>query len=821
MAHTKNWIPVLLLTWLLLALPGILSAQRNPAKGADEAFSKQQYTLAIDKYKKAYTKVKKNNEEKNRITAQLAECYRLTGNNKRAVASYKRLVKNEYDKRNPEILLRYADALKINGDFEDAIVQYKAYAERVPEDPRGLRGAETAALIEEWIENPSKYEVTNIKSLNSREADFAPAYTSENYNEIAFTSTREGSQGKETDKWTGQNFSDLFVSKMDRKEEWSTPVPLDASETINTKANEGSATFNSKFNTIYFTKCPNTEQIESGCQVYKSNRSGRNWSDPEMVEIKGIDTLSTIGQPTVSENELLIYFSANRKGGMGGKDLWVAMRDSKSESFGRPLNLGEVINTPGDELFPFLRNDTTLFFASDGHGGMGGLDILVTTIDTAGNWGTPRNLKYPINSTSDDFGIVFHPQAEYGFLSSNRKGTRGQEDIWYFIEPPLEFTVAGTVKDDRTLMFVEDATVQMIGSSGSSVSTRTNDQGYYSFGKSQVEPNTTYEMIVTKPGYFNSKGTFTTVGVEFSKDFEKDFVLQPIPAEPILLPEILYDLAKWDLKPQYEDSLQGLVQTLRDNPNLVIELASHTDIRDSDERNDILSQRRAQSVVDYLIIRGIDPYRLVAKGYGERVPLTLKKDVTRDGFLFEQGTVLDEAYINSLATEQQKEAAHQMNRRSEFRVLRRDYVPRGDGNPDIADINIVINPDDNTIGFTQQPGTGTYLSYCIMAGYNEEFAFDQGADAMISLDKALDLLKWGAISKEDFEGDPEKALANNTIADRAVINIKELTIANKTINDVQLRVTYKLNFGLVFGDRLMKRFGKYTYNSTTNKLTIE
>ncbi len=821
MAHMNKYFSGIAFLLLLAAFPLTSSAQRNPAKSADEAFAKQQYSLAIDKYKKAYTKVKKNKEEKNRITAQLAECYRLTGNQKRAVASYKRLVKNEYDKRNPEILLRYADALKVNGDFADAIVQYQAYAERVPDDPRGKRGAESTALVEDWLENPSKYEVTNIKSINSREADFAPAYTSDNYNEIAFTSTREGTQGKETDKWTGQNFSDLFVAKLDRKGEWSTPVLLDDSETVNTEGNEGAATFNSKFNTIYFTRCPNTEQIESGCQIYKSSRSGRNWSDPEMVEIKGIDTLSTIGQPTVSENELIIYFSANRRGGIGGNDIWVALRDSKGEGFGRPLNIGNVVNTPGDEIFPFLRNDTTLYFASDGHGGMGGLDIFVSTIDTAGNWGTPKNLKSPMNSIYDDFGIIFHPTDEYGFLSSTRKGGRGMEDLWYFIEPPLEFTLAGTVKDDRTLMFVEDATVQLIGSTGSSVSTRTNDQGYYSFGKSQLESNTTYEVMVTKPNYFNSRGTFTTVGVEFSKDFEKNFMLHPIPSEPIMLPEILYDLAKWDLKPQYEDSLQGLVQTLRDNPNLVIELASHTDIRDSDERNDILSQRRAQSVVDYLIIRGIDPYRLVAKGYGERVPLKLKKDVIREGFLFKEGTVLDEAYINSLTSDKEKEAAHQMNRRSEFRVLRRDYVPIGNSNVDIADVNIVINPDDNSVLFTEQPGTGTYLSTCILAGYNEQFAYDKGADPMISLDKAMELLKWGAISKEDFEGDPEKVLANNTIADRAVINIKELTIANITITDVQLKVTYKLKLDLVFGERLLSRFGKFNFNTTTNKLTIE
>ena len=818
--HMNKLFSGILLLVIFITIPSFLNAQRNPAKGADEAFSKQQYSLAIDKYKKAYTKVKKNKEEKNRITAQLAECYRFTSNYKRAAASYKRLIRNEWDKRNPEIRLHYADMLKITGNYIEAIEQYNTYAERVPEDQRGRRGAETATLVKEWIENPSKYEVTNVKKVNSREADYSPSYTTDNYNEIVFTSTREGATGKEMDNWTAQNFSDLFIAKIDRKGDWSEPVLFDNTEVLNTNANEGTATFNSKFSTIYFTKCPNDQQKESGCQIYKSRRTGRNWGEPEMVEIASIDTMSTIGQPTISEGELVIYFASNRRNGMGGKDIWVAYRDSKTEGFGRPMNLGELINTPGDEMFPFLRNDTTLFFASDGHGGMGGLDIFVSTIDTVGNWGKPRNLKYPMNSSYDDFGIVFHPTDEYGFFSSNRKGTRGKEDIWHFIEPPLIFTLSGTIKDDRTLMYMANASVQLVGSTGLSVTTRTNDEGYYSFGESQLEPSTMYEVLVAKENYFNQKGTFTTIGVEFSKDFIKDFSMIPLPSEPIALPEILYDLAKWDLKPQYQDSLQDLIQTLRDNPNIVVELAAHTDMRDSDEKNDILSQKRAQSVVDYLIIRGIEPGRLVAKGYGERVPLKLKKDIIRDGFPFTEGTTFDEIYIESLSSNREKEVAHQLNRRTEFRILRKDYVPIST-NMDLATINIAINPEDNAVIFTEAPRSGTYVSTCIINGYNEEFAFDKGADAMISLEQAMNLLKWGALSKDDFDGDPEKILANNTIADRAIIVIKEINIANQKVENIKIKVNHKLNYGLVFGDRLMKQFGKYSYNTKTHKLTIE
>jgi len=811
---------LVILSFIMLLIPSLVFAQRNPAKSADEAFEALQYTVAIDKYKKAYSKVKKNKEEKNRITSQLAECYRLTSNYKRAEISYKQLIRRDWDKRNPEVLLKYAEMLKINAKYDEAIAQYHAYTERVPDDPRGPLGAETAALIPEWIENPSKYEVTNVKKINSRESDFAPAFTSDNFNEIVFGSTRDGATGKETDEWTGQNFSDLFVAKLDRKNEWSAPVLFDKSETVNTKANEGTPAFSSDFKTLYFTRCPNDAKKESGCQVYKSRRSGRNWGDPEMVEIKGIDTMSTIGQPTVSESELIIYFASARKGGMGGKDIWVAFRESTTKGFKRPMNIGEIVNTPGDEMFPFLRNDTTLYFASDGHGGMGGLDIFVSTMDTAGVWGKPENLKYPMNSTFDDFGIVFHPDQEYGYLSSNRKGTRGMEDIYYFIEPPLLFTISGTVTDDRTLFAIENASVKLVGSTGLSVSTITNDQGYFTFGSSQVGPNTTYELIVTKPNYLNNKGTLTTVGVEFSKDFEKNIILQPIPAEPVVLPDILYDLAKWDLKPQYQDSLQDLIQTLRDNPNLVIELASHTDLRDSHERNDVLSQRRAQSVVDYLIIRGIEPRRLVAKGYGERVPRELKINYNREGVQFNEGSVLDEKFIDSLNINKEKEAAHQLNRRTEFRVLRKDYIPSGT-NLDIAQLNILINPDDNSVIFTEEAISGTFVSTCIILAYNEKFAYDRHSLSMISLDKAMALMKGGAIGKEHFEGNAEEILVDNSIKNNAIINIEEITIANRTVKDIQLKVKHNLNYDLVFGDKLLNRFGEFSFDKNTHKLTFK
>ncbi len=808
---------------LLLLIPVILSAQRkNPARSADDLFNRHQYYSAIDKYKKAYSKIKNNREEKNRINYKLADCYRLTENYRRAEMAYKRLIRAGWAKKYPEILLHLADMQKINGHYDEALQNYQAYSEKVPDDPRGRLGTETIPLIQKWTENPSKYKISDVKKINSRNADFAPAFLSDNYNELVFTSTREekNSKNKEIDKWTGQPFSNLYVSRQDRKGEWSVPKPIGASGNINTKANEGAAQTDSRFNNLYFTRCKVTPDVASQCQLFVSRRTGRSWGKARPVKILNVDTLQSYGQPTLSRDGLMLIFSSDRKGGQGGKDLWVSIRKTKNSAFGRPVNLGKIINTKGDEMFPFLRGDTTLYFSSDGHGGMGGLDIFVSKIDSSGKWGKPQNLKYPMNSPFDDFGIVFHPTKNFGYLSSNRKGGRGKEDIYYFIEPPLEFTLSGTVTNERTLFGVPNAQIKLVKDNGSSLSTRTNNKGFYSFGKSQIKPHTQYEIKVSKEGYFNTQGKVSTKGIELGKDFKRDFVLNPISSEPIVLPDILYDFGKWELKPQYQDSLQGLVQTLRENPNLVIELASHTDSRGTEERNDILSQKRARSVVNYLIMRGIDAARLIPKGYGERVPRTLKKDIIKNGFLFKKGTTLDDGYINSLSNKAEKEAAYALNRRSEFRVLRRNYVSKSTPAATIdTNINITINPQENAVAFHPDKISGLYVTNCVINGYSEEFTYDRKQFGIISLKKAMEMLQNGVINKEDFVGNPEDILKNNTIANRAVIKLLNVRIANKTVQNIQIMVNYQLKRGLVFGDGILNKFGKHHFN-TQKKLLI-
>ena len=818
----KRYILILMSALFIFMSSDLYAQRRNPAKNADLAFGRKQYTEAADRYKKAYRKVRRNKkEERNRISFQMGECYRLIGLTKRAERYYKRLLKTDYPNAHPETYLYLAETYKMNEKYKEAIEMYGLYAEKVPDDPRGPLGVETTQQIEQWIENPSKYELTPLKKINStKDSDFSACWTNSNYNEIIFTSTRDAATGKEKDGITGQEFADFFTSKQDRKGDWSTPVLADENEMVNTTASEGTPFMNAKYTKMYFTRCLSDAHKKNGCQIMVAGKSGGAFSEARPVEIAGVDTLDIVGHPTLTSDELVIYFAAERKGGFGGNDIWVAMRDNATESFRHPFNLGERINTSGNEVFPFLRYDTVLYFASDGHGGMGGLDIFVSSMDTAGEWGEPRNLKYPINSTGDDFAIVFHPTEERGFISSSRGNNRGLDNIYYFEEPPILFTFSGTVKDAKTKQFVDNAMVRLVGSDGSNLSTRTNEKGYFNFSDSQINKNTTYDITVDKENYFTLTAQETTIGLEFSKDFEKEYDIEPIPQEPIMLPDILYDLGKWDLKPQFEDSLQGLIETLQVNPTITIELASHTDSRDTDEHNDILSQKRAQSVVDYLIIRGIDPLRLTAKGYGERVPRTIQKDLTVKGYTFKAGTRLTEDFINKLPNTEIKEAAHQMNRRTEFRILSKDYVPR----TNIAEggtVNIAINPqEDQTEMFTVTP-KGYFTFVARVDGYNEPFTYSQNADFCVSESRALQLLKDGRMTADDFKGDVDKILTTGGIQDGAIVVIKEVRIAGRSLYNVECKVVKKMIEQWVIGQKNMKQLGNFEFDTKDKKLKFK
>ncbi|HHN47816.1 MAG TPA: hypothetical protein ENN08_02600 [Bacteroidales bacterium] len=804
---------LIILFMLMFLMPEQGLAQRRYLRrlaAAEEAFSNHQYHNALNRYKKAYNRTR-DRDNRNYIIFQMAESYRFINDTRRAEVNYRRLLRANYDEKEPIVLLHYGDMLRTNEKYDLAEEAYLAYIEKEPEDPRGHVGLESIKLALEWLENPTKYEVVNERRINTRDDEFAPRYADRNYRSIIFTSNRDGVTGKGIDDWTDKNYTALFYARRDPKGDWGTPVLADNNNLVNTGSHEGVAIFKQRFTNLYFTRCYSQrteEESGMGCQIYMATRGGNSWSEPVKLELGG-DSTNVVGHPTLSSDELMIIFSADFEGGIGGKDLWIATRESTTESFGMARNLGDIINTKGDEMFPFLREDSVLYFSSNGHPGMGGLDIFKSTL-VDGEWQKPVNMQYPINSPGDDFGITFKPDEEKGFFSSNRRGGRGGDDIYSFIKPPLVFTLQGVIRNEANLQFVPDASIRMVGTDGSSVEGRTDARGFYSFAPSQLKPGTTYELTVNHDGFFTQTGKITTVDVFSNRDFKLDFMLDPIPDEAIPLPEIRYELAKWDLLPQYQDSLRGLITILDQNPTIVIELAAHTDSRNTFEFNDILSQRRAESVVNYLIERGIPPDRMVARGYGKRVPRKLEKDITVDGYTFEEGTLLDDPFIESLPTTSQREAAHQLNRRTEFRVLSRDYVPRRTAAQRTAErIEVVLNPDENIVNY-RSGEHGEISVPCILNGYNLIFSLDtRDRNALrISLEQALRLLTEGAINRNDFEGDAERILGEGTITDRAVFNISELRIGNKTLENIKVTVIHRQTEPLVIGENVLKDYGE-------------
>ena len=574
---------------------------------------------------------------------------------------YKRAIQKKYN--NTRIYLYYAEALKMNEKFEDAITNYKEYKKLVPDDPRGEMGVKSCELAIKWIENPNGYKVANMKFFNSRESEYSPAFAKAEYDEVYFTSTRDGATGNEMHGGTGYNFSDIFTSKKDNKGNWSTPVPLSVS--INTEFEEGAMSMSKDFNTMYFTRCERHKKNTIGCMIFKSERRNEEWGKAEPVLT--LDDSVVVAHPSLSDDELTLYFISSMSGGQGQKDIWKATRTSPDGDWGVPENMGPEINTKGNEMFPFVHDDGTLYFSSDYHIGIGGLDIFKATKGN-GSWEV-ENMRYPINSTKDDFGIVIEKDKERGYFSSSRDG---DDEIYSFVLPPLKFDVEGLVRNDKTDAPLASATVKLVGSDGMTLTNETNDKGEFKF---MLRPNTDYVFVASKRGFLTGKGKETTKGITESQTFTAEIRLSSI-AEPIALPNIFYDFAKWDLRPESMVALDKLVETLNDNPNVVIELRSHTDSRGSALTNVELSQKRAQSVVNYLIEKDIQPARLRAKGYAATMPKIVDDKLAGQHEFLMEGTELSPGYIEKLESEEQQEIAHQINRRTEFQVISTNFQPQ-------------------------------------------------------------------------------------------------------------------------------------------------
>ncbi len=651
---------LLIILLSIIALPDML-AQKRKSERAYASFNAGEYFDAIDLFKDAYSKTSKSDKNtRTELVYMIADCYRLTNDPKDAETWYKLAVKSSFSR--PEAQYYLGESMKKNGKFQQAIDEFKKYKQAAPGDARADQEIRACELAMEWLRNPEAYKVEELKELNSRESDFSPAYARDDFGVIYFTSARDDAAGNKTHGATGQGFTDIFESRIDKKSKWSTPVPVDV---INTENEEGTPAFSSDYKELYFTRCEAGKREKKGCEIMYSKRTGDKWSEPKNLGILPDSVVAA--HPALSPDGLTLYFVSDIPGGYGKKDIWRSTRARQGDNWSKPINLGPDINTSGDELFPYCRADGTLYFSSDGLIGMGGLDIFSAQPQPDGSW-VVKNLKPPINSFADDFGIAFEGKEEKGIFSSTRKG-RGNDDLYSFELPPLKFSVTGLVKDEKTGEIMPGSLVQLIASDGSNLQAETGSSGDFKF---DLKPEVDYIFLASKKGYLNGKEKETTKGQEKSREYMVTILLTAID-KPIELPNILYDFGKWDLRPESMVSLDKLVETLMDNPNVTIELMSHTDSRDTEEYNYQLSQKRAQVVVQYLIDKGIAPERLLAKGYGESTPKFVDADMAKLNPFLKAGTQLTEQYINSLANDEQREIAHQINRRTEFRVLSTDY----------------------------------------------------------------------------------------------------------------------------------------------------
>ncbi|HVA98762.1 MAG TPA: hypothetical protein VNG53_07705, partial [Bacteroidia bacterium] len=407
MKITKQ-LPIFFIAVLLFSMSAVtVKAQKNFAKDADMAFKGQQYFNAIELYKKAYAKTKKK-DEKARIIFQTAECYRNINDTKQAESWYQKAIKAKYP--NPIATLYLADMKKINGKYDEALTEYKNYKALVPSDPRGEDGAKSCELAQKWKDNPTRYDVEDMTQINTRDDDFAATYGDRKHRSLIFTSSRPGAMGDKTDLNTGQTYTDLYETTVDKNGKWSTPVSLAAP--VNSEFNEGAAEMDSRDRVIYFTRCGVVKNSQSKCQIYMADKKGSGWGDPQLLPFN-VDSF-TYGHPSISQDGMTLFFASDMPGGQGGKDIWFSKYDKKTKKWGAPINAGPEINTPGDEMYPYIREDGTLYFSSNGHLGMGGLDIYSAQKIGDDKWGKVANMLYPINSSGDDFAIIFDGNNERG-----------------------------------------------------------------------------------------------------------------------------------------------------------------------------------------------------------------------------------------------------------------------------------------------------------------------------------------------------------------------------------------------------------------------
>ena len=664
MKRKLHILNILLAGLLLMACGGADSAMKK----GDKFFALGEYYDAANQYKRAYQQTpSKQRALRGQRAAKLAESYRRLNYTGRAIAAYNNVIR--YKQQDSLTYFLLAQQLLKNGQYKEAAKMYqtaidslelRANSEELQKQARtGLRSAQEAP---QWKEDGSRYTVKRMDLFNSRRADYSPVLGGTNSDILYFTSTRNEAQGDELSGITGTKNADIFMATKNEQGQWQRPVTIDTE--LNSADDEGACCLSPDGRTMYLTVCKTDPNYPRYAVIAKAPRSDAAWGKPQPIQLSK-DTLSLYAHPAVSPDGEWLYFTSDMAGGMGGLDIW-RVRLTSGNDVGGVENLGAPINTPGNEEFPTFRPNGDFYFSSDGHESMGGLDIWIAHPDSLQEW-VLEHPGYPLNSNGDDFGMTFEGVFNRGFFCSNRGDARGWDHIYSFFNPEITQTVKGWVyeKDGYELTAAQ---VFMVGNDGTNLKLGVRGDGSFT---QQVKPGVDYVLLATCNGFLNHAEQLSVVDTEESEEHVLQFPLASITA-PVLIDNIFYDFDRATLRPESEKALDSLVLLLEENPNVTIELSAHCDYKGSDEYNKRLSQRRAESVVNYLIAHGIKADRLTPVGYGEEKPKTIRRKLTERFPYLKENDVLTQEFIEKLEPEQQ-EACNQLNRRTEFRVLRITY----------------------------------------------------------------------------------------------------------------------------------------------------
>ncbi len=636
----------------------------SPEKKALKNFRYGNFEQVIDYYQN----VLRSQPNNGIANYYIAESYRQSNRIKESEKFYAKA--NGQGVNKDSVLFYYAKSLEANGKYTEAIKILEELRSSTTIDKlhdRAAKELDGLANLEQLNQKKSYYKVKNLEALNSNFSEYSPAYLN---GELYFTSSRSNDRIYGA---TGTPYTDLFkASTVGANVDVSTVKPLP--ESINSpNVNVGTITFSPDGKTMIFAKGNSGKRKgSSDVDLYLSRFRNGEWTEPQQVNINQPDTWES--SPAFSPDGRIIYFSSNRKGGYGGLDLYTAQMDSRGR-FSRVRNLGPEINTSGNETFPYISENGKLYFSSDGHPGYGMLDIYV--VNRANGKTVVENLGQPVNSTGDDFGIfLFKP--DRGFFTSNREGGKGDDDIYTFIneDPNLKVVnyylqgVTYALRKDSTKEILPSTKVSLLDDKGDIMQDyTTGNDGKFLF---RIYENENYSLVGETDGYLVKRGPYTTLGksvdVSTLKELITNVTLDTLLVLDRLQKDVFFQLKNIyfgydsaNIRKESSKELDKLVDLLNDNPEIKIEMASHTDSVGTFDYNINLSQRRAQSTVNYLIKKGIAPERLVAKGYGESKPIA--RNTNRDGTDNPDG--------------------RQRNRRTEFKIL--EIGIRQDKKPDEDD----------------------------------------------------------------------------------------------------------------------------------------